>query len=334
MIATAAGVDTWSPSWYVDPDGRGGRWLREFCTVPGKRGARYLPRDFPGLLDVGYDTVGWFPSGLFFLEGHPDADGLCKAGELPARALDAQDAAMALGVPLRPRERGVGHLGSTSEGWAGLRRLDATVNFEARSRAEGLASLAGIAACVRDSPGHLVAHWGGDHQVETVYVKGYAGKRTLGRWYDKGLESNLAGRGLLIRGEDQRRWAKGVRRDPEELDALQLRDNFQRRFYPLYKATKGVTVAGPVVLAEKLIEAVVQGRIGAREAESIAGHLLLKVAGGRRGAGISRRTMYRRETRARELGLVAAEGVLEEVEVDVGAVLEAALETELWGAEG
>jgi hypothetical protein len=328
LIVTAAGVDTWSPSWYVDPDGRAARWLRQFATVGGARGSRLLPEP------IGGHRVGWFPSGLLFAEGHPDADGLCRPSELSARALGLQSALIAHGVPLDGRERAFRSLGSSSPGWGGLRRIDATVNLESDSRSEGVAVLAGIAACIRDSAGHAEVRFGLDRGVETVYLRGYAGKRVLGRWYDKGLEASTAARGRLIRGEDQRRWSKDDRRDPADLSGDVLRDGFRRRFYPLWKATKGVIVAGPIVIAEKLIEAVEAGELSAREAESLAGHMVLAVAGGRRGAGLSRATAFRREQRARELGLVAAEGVLQEVEVDVGSVLEAALETDAWERRG
>lgn len=329
MKVTAAGVDTWSPSWYVDPEGQCGAWLREFATAPAAQGAQQLPGP------VGSYRVGWFPkAGLVYAEGHPDAEGLCPAGELLARAIELQDVLQASGMPLPGRERRFAGLGSDAEGWSGLRRADFTVNFEASSRAEGLAVLAGVAACVRDSPGHAQVRFGLDRAVETVYLHGYAGKRVLGRWYDKGLEAATGDRGKFIRGEDQRRWGKLDRRHPEELTAEVLKSSFQRRFYPLWKATRGVTVAGPVVLAEKILECVEEGRIGAREAQSLCGHLVLQVVGGRRAGGVSPATMYRREQRARELGLAVADGVLEEVEVDVGAVLEQALETDAWERRG
>lgn len=328
MQVTAAGVDTWSPCWYVDPDGPAARWLSEFATVPAARGSSLLAEPFVG------HRVGWFRGGLVFAEGHPDAEGLCRPSELTGRLLELQEGLCAAGLQLPMRERRFASLGPSSEGWAGIRRADATVNIDAASRAEGIAVLAGVAACCRDSAGQAEVRYGLDRAVETVYLLGYAGKRVLGRWYDKGLESSSASRGRLIRAEDQRRWGKLDRRDPSDLDAVSLRRGFQRRFYPLWKATRGVTVAGPVVIAEKLLEAVGEGRIGAREAESLCGHLLLQVVGGRRGAGISRSTSYRREQRARELGLVAADGVLEEVEVDVGAVLEAALDTDAWERRG
>jgi hypothetical protein len=330
VAVTAAGVDTWSPCWYVDTDGRGASWLREFATVHGPRGSQLLPEP------IAEHRVGWFPSGLLFAEGHPGGDGsLCPASELLVRALDLQEALQAADVPVNGRQRSFASLGSMSEGWAGVRRVDATVNVDAVCRGDGLAVLAGVAACVRDAPGHAEVRYGVDHAVETVYLRGYAGKRVLGRCYDKGLESNLADRGRLLRFESQQRWGKLNRRDVDELDAAALRSAFHRRFYPLYQATKGVTVGGPTVVASKLLEAVAAGEITAQSAESLCGHLMFRAVGGRRGAGISRRTMYRREQRARELGVVLGDGVLEEVvEVDVGAVLEQCLDTELWDRRG
>lgn len=326
-VVTAAGVDTWSPSWYVDPEGAAARWLQEWATVPGARGSRLVPEQ------VGGYRLGWFPTGLVFAEGHPDPGrGLCPAGQLVTRALDLQEAIAEAGLPLPMRERPLDNLGATSEGFAGLRRADVTVNLDVDGRAEGLAVLAGIAACVRDAPGKAQVFFGPDRSVETVTLRGHAGKNVLGRWYDKGLESSSAARGRVLRGEDQRRWPKGFRRDPAELDAAALRGNFNRRFYPLYQATKGVTVAGLAVLAEKLGEAVESGDLTVRQAETLGGYLVIEQAGLQ--DGVPRATRNRRRRAIRELGLVLADGVLQEVEVDVGAVLEAAMETDLWERYG
>jgi len=325
---TEAGVDTWSLSWYADRDGRCARYMRQLATVPGARGSRLLPESIAG------HRVGMFPTGLLFAEGRPDPGGLCRPSELTVRALEVQQGLIARGVPLEGGERPFMSLGDMSEGWAGLRRLDVTVNVDAATRAEGLALLAGIAACVRDAPGQAEVRYGLDRHVETVYLRGYGGKRVLGRWYDKGLESASDYRGLLIRAEDQRRWGKLDRRDPWELDAAALAGLFRRRFYALWQATKGVRVAGPVVLAERLVEAVAEGRVTPQQATVLCGHLMLKVVAGRNGAGIARSTMYRYEKRARELGLVVADGVLEEVEVDLGDVLERVLDTDAWERRG
>jgi hypothetical protein len=139
---------------------------------------------------------------------------------------------------------------------------------------------------------------------------------------------------MVIRGEDQRRWPKLERRDVDELDGETLRRGFQRRFYPLWQATKGVTVAGPVVIAEKLVEAVAAGELTALQAEALCGHVLLRVVGGRNGAGLSPATMYRRENLMRDIGLQLADGVMEPVEVNLAEVLEHALDADVWGSNG
>jgi len=230
------------------------------------------------------------------------------------------------------RERPFAWAGSTSEGFAGLRRLDSTVNLALSSPSEGLALLAGIAACVRDSPGQAEVRYGTDRRVETVYLLGHGGKRRLGRWYDKGLESGVAGRGLLIRGEDQRRWGKGDRRDPSELTAEALRSSFRRRFLPLYKATKGVKVAGLLAVTERIGDAVAAGEVTPGEGQAIAGEVLLSSVYGR-GFG-TRSAVWRRRALLRKLGAIPADGVLEMVEVDVAVILEAALDTDAWERRG
>lgn len=325
-VVTAAGVDTWSPSWYVDPDGPAAGWLRERCTVRAARGSQLLPEKVLG------HTVGWYPGGLVFAEGHPDPNGdLCPAGELVARALELQDALGDFGVPLPRCERPFASLGASSEGFEGLRRVDATVNLAMASRTEGLAVLAGIAACARDAPGHAEVRFGRDRGIETVYLLASGGRRRLGRWYDKALEASIGPRGTLLRGEDQRRWPKGQRRDPAELTGWALKEGFQRRFYPLWKATKGVTVTGPAVIAERLVDAIGEGQVSSAEAEALGAEVFFSAFGG---TGRHRSTHYRRQRKLRELGLVLADGILEEVEVDVGSVLEAALETDAWERRG
>ncbi len=327
MVVTAAGIDTWSLCWYADPDGPAARWLQERACVPGKIGF-YLPEK---VLEY---RVGWFRGGLVWAEGHPlMVDGvaaLCPPGELVACALDLQDAILATGLPLPTRERPFESLGPTSEGFAGLRRADAAVDI-ALDSAQGRALLAGIAACARDAPGVAEVIWGPSRAAETVYFRGRTGKKVLGRWYDKAVEATLGPRGTLIRGEDQRRWPKGCRRDPEELTVDYVRSQFQRRFYTLYKASKGVTVAGAAVCAAKLAEAAAAGEISSHKARVLAGDVLLEAHGLSVGPAS---TLRRSRAARRELGLVLADGVLEEIEVDVSGILEEALDTDAWGRRG
>jgi hypothetical protein len=334
-------VDTWQPSWYIDPDGAAARWLEERATDAGPQGSRMLPKWTAGeLLE---HRLGWFKSGLVFAAGHPQADGLCAGDSLHWRFGDLEHAIASMGLelrsdrarPLRSRsDRPSLYSASMGEGFGGLSRVDATINLETSRRAVGLATLAGIAAAVRDAPGKADIFYGAHRGVETVSLRGHAGRRIVGRWYDKGLESGTAFRGLVIRGEDQRRWSKPDRRDPRDLSGLALRDSFRRRFYPLWQATKGVTVVGPVVIAEKLLALQEAGEIKRGEMERLMGHVLLTVVGGRQPGGLGRSAMYRREKRMRQFGLSLADGVLEEVEVDVGEVLEQALESDAWQRTG
>lgn len=324
---TEAGVDTWSPCWYVAPDGPAARWLGEQATVPSKRGAWLVAEP------VGGHRLGWFPAGLVFAEGHPDpAGGLCPANELVPRALELQEAIQAAGLPLSGRERGFTSLGAASEGLSGLRRADFTVNVEMAGPA-GLATLAAIAGLMRDAPGVKNVIYGAQRRVETVYLRGHSGRAVLGRWYDKATESLVGPPGSLVRGEDQRRWPKGYRRDVEELTPTEVKRSFQRRFYPLWKASKGVTVAGLAVVVEKLVEAVDAGEIGRQQGRLLIGDTCLE-AYGHGGELVSPSTRRLSRQLRRELGLVLADGVLQEVEVDVAEVLEAALDTDLWERRG
>ena len=218
-------------------------------------------------------------------------------------------------------------------GFGGLRRCDATVDLQVGSSARGLAILAGVAAVATTTPrsqAEVRFAKDGTGAVETVYLRGYSGVKILGRWYDKGLESRCAPRGERVRAEDQRRYPKGHRRGVDELEGAYVRSKFQQRFYPLWQATKGVTVAGSLVLADRLAELVDGGEISSRQAEQLAGYVVLQ----KRGVKASRATTYRRRATLRELGLVVADGCLEEVEVDLHEVLEEALESPAWGAAG
>lgn len=320
-----AGVDTWSPAWQLDPHSVRFAGFRERCTVRTARGGCMLGEVIAG------HRIGCFPTGLVFAEGHPAGDGnLCPPDALLSAGLLLQEQLVGAEIPLDPRLMPFGGLGSESEGFVGLRRMDSTVNLAAPSSAQGLALLAGIAAVARDSAVAEV-RYGRDRGVETVYLHGHGGKTKLGRWYDKALESLSGPRGSVIRGEDQRRWDKGARPLADEWTAAFVRERFQRRFYPLYKASKGVTVAGPIAIAEKLQEAVDAGEIKSQQARLLAGDLLLEAAGRQ----IAAPSTARRSKLIRQgLGLVLADGVLQEVEVNVHDVLELALESEAWGRQG
>jgi hypothetical protein len=217
-------------------------------------------------------------------------------------------------------------------GFGGIRRLDSTVDLAFDSPAEGLAALAGVAALPLPRVKTQVIREVGGRRVETVYFRGSSGKRVLGRWYDKGIESGLAARGLHVRPEDQRRFPKEARLDLEAVaSSTYVRDAFVTRFAPLWRAAKGIKVAGVMELAQRLAEMQDEGLISPSEAKRIAGHLVLDAADAQRQ---SRSQCYKDRAAARAHGLVLADGVLDEVEVDLGEVLERAFDAECWGAQG
>lgn len=283
--------------------------------------------------------VGWFPgTRMLFAEGKPTPGMLCPSDDLPAALQRVSEALGDRGIlppafPLRSlvgpgfvrHERG-------GVGFGGVRRLDSTLDISFRDPAEGLAVLAGVAALPLPRMKTQVIREVGGRRVETVYFRGTSGKRVLGRWYDKGFESGNFGRGLRIRPEDQRRFPKEARLDVESIAGSgYVRDAFVRRFEPLWRASKGVKVAGSIELANRLRELVEEGELSPAEAKSMAGYLVLEQAE----ANLqSRATRYRDRARCRDHGLVLADGVLDEVEVDLGEVLEQALDSECWGAQG
>lgn len=319
----AAGVDTWSPAWRIDPESWAGAQLASMATTPTKGRSWQLPEAIAG------HRVGWFPvAGLLYAEGHPVADGLARAAQLPEAFLSLQRALLAADVPLPPGVACDDFYGDHHPGFVGLRRLDTTVDLVTDNPAVGAAIMAGVGAVLGEAG--VTETWRRRGALQTIYLRGDGGRRVLGRWYDKGAESGSAAPGRLIRPEDQRRWAKGQRRAPDELSARYVRGLFHRRFASLWRATEGVTVAGPIILAQKLAAAVSAGEISAREAESLAGYLLLDSAGSYQAPG---RTRRRRRATAAGLGLVLSDGLVQEVEVDLHDVLDQIMDTDEWGSD-
>jgi hypothetical protein len=314
-----AGIDTWSLSWRVREDSPAARAMRELASVRVARGFA-MPEQIEG------HKVGWFPSArLLFAEGHPGGDRLGNPAELAAVMRQVEEGIMDYGIPLPPGDAAFDRSGSI--GFAGVRRLDVTADLRFGSGAEGLAALAGVAAM--QMPRMKSATWRGPRgHLETVAFYGYTGKKMLGRWYDKGIEAASAPRGTLIRPEDQRRWGAGSRRTVEELTTGYVREKWVQRFRPLWQATKGITVGGHSIIAEKLAELVAEERITPRQAESLLGYATFEANGHSIG---KRSTKYNRRAALRRAGLVMADDALTEVEVDLSAVLDAALEADCWG---
>lgn len=328
---TAAGVDTWSVCWYVGSDSTASRALSGLATLPGARSKLLPPESIRGY------RVGWFPGvGLAFAEGHPSPDGLCPPRQLGQafESLVEDLADLGLAVPRSRVRKGWTRRSGTPvpDGFAGIRRLDLTADLAFSSASEGLAVLAGVAAMPLPRIATSLQRQPGGRAIETVYLKGPGGKRILARCYDKAVEQGqLAQRGTLIRPEDQRRFDGRVRPPVEAVGPVLTRELFQRRFLPLWKATEGITVATAPELIGRVVDLHRNGKISPRQATSLLAHLAAD------SQGVSedlwhRSTVYRRRGQCRELGLVLADGTIDEVEVDLHSVIEAALEAEDWYA--
>jgi hypothetical protein len=329
-VVNAAGVDTWSVCWYLQVDSPATRAMEALATDPGPR-SRLLPDKVHG------HRIGWFPgTRLLFAEGHPGGESVLCAGHALPEALGRVSGALKdLGVlpptfPLIPRYTPEGPHPIGGVGFAGVRRLDATVDLHFDRPAEGLAALAGVAALpVPRMKTQLMREVGG-HRIETVYLRGSSGKRVLGRWYDKGVESGSDRRGMRIRPEDQRRYGKDTRLDVEAIaSGTFVRDNFVRRFEPLWRASKGIIVAGGTELAARVAELVSEGVLTSRQAETVLGWMMLEQVGGNEGT--ARSTWYKKRRRCSDLGLVVADGTVDPVEVDLEQLLERALDADSWG---
>ena len=309
----AAGVDTWSVCWRLPEGSEADRAVRALAPREGYR-AQVLRET------AAEHRVMWFADAqLLAAEGHPQTDGLAPPGEL---------------VEVHERlQAAVGQLigAELSEQWdGGVRRLDATADVPSGSAGEGLALLAGVAAVQIGGVQTVIRRAVGGGRVETVELHGHRGRRILGRVYDKGVEAGVARPGVLVRLEDQRRYDAGARRSVEELTVEYVRNTWRRRFLPLWRATKGVKVAGPLVLAERIGELIDTGELTPGQARAVAGFLLLEAAGVQQG---SRRTRYRLRATAAEAGLVLADGLMQEIEVDLGAIVEDVLESDAWTAK-
>jgi hypothetical protein len=248
---------------------------------------------------------------MVFLEGHPAPDGLGSPDALPDTERD---------LLLALRES----TGVSAPRPAGVARLDATVTTSFEDPRTGRAVLSGIAAL--DHPRCKPEVIG--KPPETVYLLASHGRgRKLARAYDKGLEAHSAPAGKLIRLEDQRRWAKDSRRDVAEMTGPYVREKFHTRFVGLWQASKGITVASIPVLGKEIAERLERGDLSYREAERLAGYLVIDAAGAAPG---SRWTAQRRRRELRDHGLVMADDYFESVSVDLAPILEAALETDRW----
>jgi len=356
-------VDTWSPCWYVAGADRA---MVEARFGRGGPAGALLGEKIAG------HTIGWVrASGLLWAEGHPadliegikkssgsspqknaEQSALCRADYLPDAVAELADALRCEGLPVEDGTTGWDWFGPEmfdrsfthqTSGFAGVRRVDGTVDLRFGDGPEGLAVMAGVAALTSTMYGQLeVRQSGHDRAIETVYLRGHGGKRVLGRWYDKGVQTGECSRGTWLRAEDQRRYARDARRDARELTSEYVRSNFQRRFYPLWRAAGKVRVSGVTGLRDELVRLAEQKAITVAECERLCGWLLMssRLEGNRivvdlarlDGLEVDRKHSWRRRRLLRDLGLVLSDGrvIAEDQEVDLKGVIECVMEADGW----
>jgi hypothetical protein len=268
--------------------------------------------------EVAQYKAHWHPAfSLVTLEGHPLTGELCPGellGDLHEQVLEAVEDVCGRAEPV------------------GVMRLDSTATHTFATAADGFAVLRGIAAIVDGLPALKPAVFG--KPPETVYLISKHGRGAkLGRAYDPFFRG-LTARGEAVRMEAQDRF-NGARKLQLEvaLAAATPRARFHRRFVPVWRAGQDLTVAAFPKLAKRLAEKVEAGELSHTRARSIAGYLALDAAGATPSVPKRTRMWYRRLLREHNLA-VADDSVFEPVTVDLGPVLEAALDSPLWGAEG
>lgn len=202
----------------------------------------------------------------------------------------------------------------------GVSRLDLTTSRKF-DPAQGRTFLAGLAAVElprmettrRGSPVHS-AWWTG---ARSATIKGRA--------YCESFK--VPGREAFerVRVEDQRRFPNGHRPSLDvAADAEFQREKFRQRWEPVRKSVEGVRAASFPVIAQALADEARYGFRSAREAERLAGALVLLSGGA--GEAYSRATMYRRRSELREAGFIVVDDFMEPAEVNLGHELERALE--------
>jgi hypothetical protein len=257
-------------------------------------------------------TVQWFGShSLAAVEGHP------KPGAL-GHFEDVQRCVFEWADLLKSQRSAI------VSGMAGVSRLDATATTRFDHPGQGVALLQGMASI--DWPRLKPVVYGKPPETVALTYRNSKG-RILARAYDTGLLRGTAERGQLVRLEDQGRFPSG-RRPIDATSQRFARSRFQSRFRPLWQASKGVTVASLPVLTDRVACLVDTGEMKPSQAERLVGFLALDTTTRSR---FNVRTTQRRRRELRDLGLVLADGFFEPVEIDLAAVLEAALDSPAWG---
>lgn len=297
LSAVESGIDTWTLVRRLEDDDDFDQARCRFQEVAGR------------FLQLGGGNRVELMRGhrILRIEGHPAVEGLGH----PTSLVVARDAVLE-----RLRFEGL------PEGVdGGFSRLDVTTTLAFERPEAGKAFLQGLAHLEPPRMGKKVEYSVKGGQVETVIWKSLNGKNTLSRAYDKGVESNLAGRGELIRLEGQHRFQRPHRMRAEVLaEHPHITENlYAGRFAPLAQAAEGVTAASMPALIEHLREKVRKGEMNERKAARALGFLAFGYE------NLPERTRYRWQKEVRELGLVLTDPLSDPIQVDVAEGIEAAL---------
>ena len=242
--------------------------------------------------------------GLLAIEGNPDDGALWSPNEVLDRGQEVREVVGAT-------------FGLRSD--RGVSRVDVTTSRRMEP-ARGRALLAGLAAL--DFP--RLERTARGAPVHSVWWTGERSRAIRGRAYCESFK--VAGRVPFerVRLETQERTRAGGRPPLDVVaDPEYQRQRFVRRFEPMRKAVDGVKAASFPVIAQAIADEVKYGYRTPREAERLAGALVL--LGGGAAEAYARSTRTRRRAELRRAGYVIADDFLEPVEVDLGDELEAAL---------
>jgi hypothetical protein len=256
-------------------------------------------------LGEGWQAEAMPALGLLAVEGNPVGGALWSPDQVLARGTEVRELADAtFGVRA---DRGVSRGDFTT-----------SRSFEP---SRGRALIAGVAAI--DFP--RLARTARGAPVHSVWWTGAKTRAIKSRVYCESFKVDGREPFARVRLEAQGRFPNG-RRPPLEVaaDPHFQRQAFVRRFEPMRKAVEGVTAATFPVIAQALADEVKLGYRTFREAEQLAGSLVLFGGGVRPSRGES--TLYRRRAQLREAGYVVVDDWQETVEVNLGDELEAALE--------
>lgn len=267
------------------------------------------------LLD-GWQGPWYFPQhNLIQVEGHPRSDGLASADGVAVAAHLVAERLLSYGIDIA--------------GGCRVTRLDVTATMLFGDPFDGLDVLAGLAGL--RVPGVKMGTDGG-FPVQTVSMRSTRGRRVLGRSYDKAREALLGEPGSRVRFEDQGRSSGERSWLLDRVDAEFLRSRFEGRFLSMYRATEGVKVMGLPLAAKEIGSKVASGELTARQGVWLLGFVGAEVGGW--SDLMPKATRSRARSLARDQGITVATGALEPVETDLAGVLEAALDSSVWGARG